>query len=153
MYSALGFRGTQEMKLHFREFVLKQNDRTFDDQTLLRMQYGTDNEVIYFTILYRQLHQDLSKYAIQYHQCDNSLCNSEPTTALEFSSPSCKKIKVNAVATLNKKAMPALFLLCTKFYEVGSYFINGDVIPHLMEVSPDGVIRLIRYLLLFNSIF
>ena len=51
MYSALGFRVTQEMKLHFREFVLKQNDRIFDDQTLLRMQYRTDNEVNYFAIL------------------------------------------------------------------------------------------------------
>ena len=57
MYSALGFRGTQEMKLHFREFVLKQNDHIFDDQTLLRMQYGTDNEVNYFAILYRHLHR------------------------------------------------------------------------------------------------
>ena len=56
MYNALGFRGTQEMKLHFREFVLKQNDHIFDDQTLLQMQYGTDNEVNYFAILYRHLH-------------------------------------------------------------------------------------------------
>ena len=56
-YSALGFRGTQELKLHFREFVLKQNDCIFDDQTRLRMQYGTDNEVIYFAILYQQLHR------------------------------------------------------------------------------------------------
>ena len=52
MYNVLGFRGTQEMKLHFREFVLKQNDHIFDDQTLLQMQYGTDNEVNYFAILY-----------------------------------------------------------------------------------------------------
>ena len=57
MCSALGFRGTQEMKLHFREFVLKQNDSIFDDQTLLRMQYGTDNEVNYFAILYRHLYR------------------------------------------------------------------------------------------------
>ena len=57
MYSALGLRGTQEMKLHFREFVLKQNDRNFDEQTLLRMQYRTDNEVRYFAIPYWQLHR------------------------------------------------------------------------------------------------
>ena len=56
---------------------------------------------------------------------------------------------MNAVATLTKVAMPALFLLCTKT-KVGSYFIDGDVIPRLMEVSPDGEIR---YLLLCNSIF
>ena len=35
MYSGLGFRGTQEMKLYFREFLLKQNDHIFDDQTLI----------------------------------------------------------------------------------------------------------------------
>ena len=46
IYSALGFRGTEEMKLHFREFVLKEHDRIFDDETIQRMQYGTDNEVI-----------------------------------------------------------------------------------------------------------
>ena len=57
---------------------------------------------------------------------------------------------MNAIATLTKVAMPALFPPCAKFYEVGSYFVNGDVIPRLMEVSPDGVIR---YSLLFNSIF
>ena len=41
--------------------------------------------------------------------------------------------------------MPALFPSCTKFYKVGSYFIDGDVVSCLMEVSPDGEIR---YLLL-----
>ena len=46
--------------------------------------------------------------------------------------------------------MPALFPSCAKFYEVGSYFIDGDVIPRMMEISPDGEIR---YLLLCNSIF
>ena len=46
IYSALGFRGTEQMKLHFREFVLKEHDRIFDDDTIQRMQYGTDNEVI-----------------------------------------------------------------------------------------------------------
>ena len=42
---------------------------------------------------------------------------------------------------LTKVAMKALFPSCTKFYEVGSYFIDGDVVPHLMEVSPDGEIN------------
>ena len=46
---------------------------------------------------------------------------------------------------LTKVVMPALFPSCSKFYKVGSYFIDGDVIPRLMEVSPDGEIR---YLLL-----
>ena len=79
MYSALSFRGTQEMKLHFREFALKQNDHIFDDQTLLQMQYGTDNEVNYFTILYWHLHRifvnmqystahEIIPYAILYRQ-------------------------------------------------------------------------------------
>ena len=46
MYTALGFRGVNEMKLHFREFILKQNDRVLDPLSIQRMQYGTDNEVI-----------------------------------------------------------------------------------------------------------
>ena len=46
MYSALGFRGVNKMKLHFREFILKQNDRVLDTILIQRMQYGTDNEVI-----------------------------------------------------------------------------------------------------------
>ena len=58
---------------------------------------------------------------------------------------------MNAVATLTKVAMPALFPSCAKFYEVGSYFIDGDVVPRLMEVSPDGEIRYLLLLIPFSK--
>ena len=58
---------------------------------------------------------------------------------------------MNAVATLTKVAMPALFPSCAKFCEVGSYFIDGDVIPRLMEVSPDGVIRYLNFVIAFSK--
>ena len=38
MYTTLGFRGVNEMKLHFREFILKQNDRVLDPLSIQRMQ-------------------------------------------------------------------------------------------------------------------
>ena len=46
MYTTLGFRGVNEMKLHLRKFILKQNDCVLDPLSIQRMQYGTDNEVI-----------------------------------------------------------------------------------------------------------
>lgn len=58
---------------------------------------------------------------------------------------------MNAVATLTKVAIPALVPSCAKFYEVGSYFIDGDVVPHLMEVSPDGEIRYLLLLIPFSK--
>ena len=45
LYSALGFRGMAEAKIHFQEFVLKQDERQFDDFSMRRMRYGLENEV------------------------------------------------------------------------------------------------------------
>ena len=50
-------------------------------------------------------------------------------------------LQVNAFATLSKVVMPTLFPPCAKLYEVGCYFLDGDVISRLLEVSPDGVIK------------
>ena len=45
------------------------------------------------------------------------------------------------VATLTHVVMPAIFPACARFLEVGSYYIDGNMRPKLLEVSPDGVIR------------
>ena len=45
LYTALGFRGMAEAKMHFHEFILHQEERQFDELTLQRMHHGLDNEV------------------------------------------------------------------------------------------------------------
>ena len=49
--------------------------------------------------------------------------------------------RFNGLSTLSKVVMPTLFPPCAKLYEVGCYFLDGEVISRLLEVSPDGVIK------------
>ena len=71
IYTALGFRGLAEAKLHFREFVLGQDDREYDEFTYRRIQHGSENEVNIISnenILYSIVITVGCNYAIQYHR-------------------------------------------------------------------------------------
>ena len=45
IYTALGFHGRKELKMHFNEFVYKKGRRTHDDFTQRKLDHGTENEV------------------------------------------------------------------------------------------------------------
>ena len=49
--------------------------------------------------------------------------------------------QIHVLETLCGIIMPTLLPSCAKYYEVGSFLLDGDVQKLLMAVSPDGVIR------------
>ena len=49
--------------------------------------------------------------------------------------------EIHRIATICAILMPSLLPSCIQFVEDGCYFVDGDVIPKLLEVSPDGTIE------------
>ena len=70
---------------------------------------------------------------------------------IRICSPFLEKISGECCSNVDQSGNASFISIMCKFYEFGSYFIDGDVVPCLIEVSPDGEIRYLLLLIPFSK--
>lgn len=132
MYNALGLRDLPKQRSHFRQYVLKHAPKKFKPDEQAAIDFGSRHEVKRITI---------TKY-IDHFLILNTFTIIQSTLPIVHSLN--YSFQVHSISTLCTIFASAFLPECFHYFEVGSKYLDGELIKNLMVVSPDGIFKCSR---------